>query len=172
MILLVRQRMTQDCSNNYIVQILTVFKTPQIDLLLSNINLVNVSYRMTPFDPDQPNTSDTPGSRYPYTTSIKTLTSKHCNSSFEALEDGHPAKAFFVRVTDRILCAQVGSAGQDACNVSENVILREGEDCIAMVMDCFAWIFVLAFSGRVIFSFLFWGRFYERRLRHSRNTPE
>lgn len=60
-------------------------------------------------------TANSSGARFAHTTSIQTVTLRDCNATFEGLKTGHPAKAFFNRIDENVLCTQIGSNGEDAC---------------------------------------------------------
>ncbi|BFZ02936.1 hypothetical protein BsWGS_05975 [Bradybaena similaris] len=60
------------------------------------------------------NTANSPGSRYPYTAAISTLTLSKCKEMYSNLPDDHQIKPY-VKVVPSILCAAVGTNGEDAC---------------------------------------------------------
>lgn len=64
---------------------------------------------------------DSPGSRFPHTAMLSTMTLSSCKDKYDALPDGHPIKKF-VHIVTPILCATGGTTGEDACQVMSEMI--------------------------------------------------
>ncbi|BFZ17613.1 hypothetical protein BsWGS_20652 [Bradybaena similaris] len=58
--------------------------------------------------------TDSPGSRFPYTASLSTLSLAVCKSKYDILEPGHAMKPY-IRMEPPVLCGRVGASGEDAC---------------------------------------------------------
>ncbi|CAG5115708.1 unnamed protein product, partial [Candidula unifasciata] len=59
-------------------------------------------------------TMESPGSRYPYTAAMATMTLSKCREMYDRLPDDHEIKEY-ARIDSPVLCAAVGTDGQDAC---------------------------------------------------------
>ncbi|CAG5115351.1 unnamed protein product, partial [Candidula unifasciata] len=57
---------------------------------------------------------DSPGTRFPYTASVSTMSPAGCKNKYDILPEDHPMKPY-IRMTPSVLCASVGTSGEDAC---------------------------------------------------------
>lgn len=60
--------------------------------------------------------SVSPGSRYPYTAALTTLTLSTCKDMYDKLPENSEIRKY-VRIEPPVLCAAVGENGEDACKV-------------------------------------------------------